>query len=441
MSKEIKGFSKLSKKEKVKWIAETHFADSANAEDVLKNYWHSDEKLQKLHDEFSENTVSNFYMPFGIAPNFLINGKMYAVPMAIEESSVVAASAKSASFWLKRGGFNAEVISMKKVGHVHFIYTGSSKKLYEFFEAKRQIFLKDTEKITRNMRARGGGILDLKINDKRDLEAGYFQLEAHFDTVDSMGANFINSCLEQFSQTLEREIASDDRFSKEEAQIQVIMSILSNYTPECVVRCEVKCKIEDLVDGSGISPVEFAEKFNRAVHVAEHETYRATTHNKGIMNGIDSVVIATGNDFRAVEAAAHTYAARDGHYKSLTHCQILNGEFRFWIEVPLALGTVGGLTNLHPLVKFSLQLLDNPNAEELMKIAATVGLAQNFGALRSLTTTGIQKGHMKMHLLNILNQFDATDEEKDYFVEFFKDKTVSVSLVGEEIKKLRDSKS
>ena len=437
MSEKIKGFSKLSKTGKIQWVANTHFDKSEEAVKLLEQYWNEDGKLQKLHDEFSENTISNFYMPFGIAPNFLINGKMYAIPMAIEESSVVAASAKSASFWLERGGFKSEVISMKKIGHVHFIFKGEEEKLFSFFKKNKSKFFDDTASVTKNMRSRGGGILDIRLKNKTVLEDGYYQLEADFDTRDSMGANFINSCLEIFAQTLEREIAIDSSFTDAEKDIQIIMSILSNYTPECIVRSEVSCTVDELVDGSGISASEFIEKFSRAVHIAEHEPYRATTHNKGIMNGVDAVVIATGNDFRAVEAAAHTYAAKDGRYASLSHVEVKDGIFRFWIELPLALGTVGGLTALHPLVKLAYELLGNPDAEELMMIAATVGLAQNFGALRSLTTTGIQKGHMKMHLFNILNQLEATDEEKRYFVEYFRDKTVSHSNVVEEFYKHR----
>jgi hydroxymethylglutaryl-CoA reductase len=236
-----------------------------------------------------------------------------------------------------------------------------------------------------------------------------------------MGANFINTCLEQFSQTLQREIQASDRFTEEEKQIQIIMCILSNYTPECLVRAEVSCPIEELATDD-VSAEEFVQKFERAVHVARIEPYRATTHNKGIMNGIDAVVIATGNDFRAIEAACHTYAARSGQYRSLTDCEVKDGIFRFWIEVPLALGTVGGLTKLHPVVKLAHEMLGRPSAKKLMGMVAASGLAQNFGALRALVTTGIQKGHMKMHLLNVLNQLGATEEEKQRMVAYFKDK-------------------
>lgn len=441
MTNPIKGFSKLSKEGKIEWIVDQYFQDKEGAVELLKSYWHDDQKVQKLHDEFIENTVSNFFTPYGVAPNFLIDGKLYAIPFAIEESSVVAAAAKSASFWLERGGFKTTIISTTKIGHVHFMYEGDADKLRSFVSEIKDQFYKDTASITANMEARGGGILDISLVDKTDQLDNYFQLEARFETCDSMGANFINSCLEQFAQTFTAAIVDDARFSESEKAVQIVMCILSNYTPECVVRSEVSCPIEQLTDGSGISPEEFAQKFSRAVKIAEVEPYRATTHNKGIMNGIDAVVIATGNDFRAIEAACHTYASRNGKYSSLTHCEVKDGTFRFWIDVPLALGTVGGLTSLHPMVKFSLELLGKPSAYELMSIIASSGLAQNFAALRALTTTGIQKGHMKMHLLNILNQLEATNEEKDIIVDHFKHNTVSHSAAVKKFCEVRGIKS
>ena len=437
MRKAIKGFSKLSKEAKIEWITDQYFNQSEEAAALLRKYWHEDAKTQKLHDEFIENTLSNFYTPFGVAPNFIIDGKLYAIPMAIEESSVVAAASKSAGYWLERGGFKTSIISTIKIGHVHFMYEGDAQKLKDFFKNIKQHFYTDTESLTANMRARGGGIESIVLKDKTSDMDNYWQLEAQFDTCDSMGANFINSCLEQFSQTLQREIKADTRFTAEEQAIEVVMCILSNYTPECVVRSEVSCKISELDGDAGISPEDFARKFQRAVRIAEIEPYRATTHNKGIMNGVDAVVIATGNDFRAVEAACHTYASRNGQYSSLSHCSIEGDTFRFWIDLPLALGTVGGLTSLHPMVKFALEMLENPNADELMSIIASSGLAQNFAALRALTTTGIQKGHMKMHLLNILNQLEATADEKDTIVNFFKDKVVSHSAAVNKFCELR----
>ncbi len=438
----VQGFSKLSKEGKIEWLVNEYLNGDEKAIQTLKQYWNDDADLQKLHDEFSENTISNFYMPFGLAPNFLINGELYAIPMAVEESSVVAAASKAAKFWLDRGGFKTTVLSTTKLGHVHFMYEGDVEKLKAAFESTiKAKLIEETNDITKNMRARNGGILNLELIDKTaDLE-NYFQIKGSFETVDSMGANFINSCLEQFAKTLKNEIDADATFTAEEKEsLQIVMCILSNYTPDCIVRAEVSCPVEQLAEGN-VSAEEFVEKFSRAVRIAEIEPYRATTHNKGIMNGIDAVVIATGNDFRAVEACAHTYAAKDGQYSSLTHCEVKDGIFRFWIDLPTALGTIGGLTSLHPIVKLALGILGKPSAGELMGFVAVAGLAQNFAALRSLVTTGIQKGHMKMHLMNILNQLEATDEEKQYFVNFFKDKTVTHHTVIEEFGKLRGIKA
>ena len=437
MNNTIAGFSKLSKEEKINWIASTYFSKPEEAISILKKYWNSDEKLQKLHDEFIENTISNFYIPLGVAPNFLINGKYNSIPMAIEESSVVAAASKSAKFWSTRGGFKATVINTEKIGQVHFIFKGDGSKLTSFFDKSKTKFYTNTESITKNMQKRGGGILDIELRDKTSLLPNYYQLHATFETKDSMGANFINSCLEQFAKTLKEEAQCYDLFSEEEKDIEVVMSILSNYVPNCVVRAEVSCPINDLAEKHIENPKAFAERFIRAVQIAEVEPFRAVTHNKGIMNGIDAVVLATGNDFRAVEAGIHAYASRNGSYSSLSHAKIENDIFSFWLEVPLALGTVGGLTSLHPLVKLSLEMLENPSAKELMQFVAVAGLAQNFAALRSLTTTGIQDGHMKMHLNNILNQFEATEDERHLIRKHFKHQVVSHSAVVEYIETLR----
>lgn len=439
--KQVQGFSKLGKDQKIDWLVDEYLNGDAEYRRILTQYWNADPPLQKLHDEFSENTVSNFYMPYGIAPNFLIDGKLLALPMAVEESSVVAAASKAAKFWLERGGFKTTIINTEKLGHTHFILKVEPHRLQHFFNFKlKKKLYSATEAITANMRKRGGGILNIQLVDKTAEMPDYFQLKASFDTVDSMGANFINSCLEQFGKTLREEVSNEPDFTAEEkASLQIIMNILSNYTPDCVVRAEVCCKIDELNDDSGISNDDFAWKFRQAVTIAEIEPFRATTHNKGIMNGVDAVVIATGNDFRATEACAHAYAARNGKYASLTHCTTDNGVFKFWIDLPISVGVVGGLTNLHPLVKFSLALLGKPSAQELMSILAVSGLAQNFAALRSLVTTGIQKGHMKMHLLNILNQLGATETEKAYFVNYFKDKTVSHHEVISEFEKLKKS--
>ena len=437
MTQNIKGFSKLSKEQKIEWISNTYFNNPKEAIETVKQYWNSNESLQKLHDEFIENTLTNFYLPYGVAPNFVINGRNYTVPMAIEESSVVAAASKAAKFWEERGGFKATVINTEKIGQVHFLFNGSCEKLQKFFSDTKSKFFLDTEGFTKNMRKRGGGILNIELKDKTSELDNYFQLHATFNTKDSMGANFINTCLEQFAKTLENEAREYKDFNDDEKSVQVIMSILSNYVPNCIVRAEVSCPVDQLSDDTSIDSKEFAEKFVNAIKIAEIEPYRAVTHNKGIMNGIDAVIVATGNDFRAVAAGVHAYASRNGSDSSLSHAKIENDIFTFWIDVPLAIGTIGGLTTLHPLVKFSLEMLGKPSAEELMKIVAVTGLAQNFAAVRSLTTTGIQQGHMKMHIMNILNQHGATKEEKAKVLDYFKDNTISHSLVVDYLEYLR----
>ena len=432
MKKPISGFSKLNKSEKIEWLLKNSFSSDNNIKSILLQYCNSNEKLQKLHDEFAENTISNFYLPFAIAPNFLINNKPYTIPMVTEESSVIAAASKSAKFWLDKGGFKATVLSTTKVGQVHLIYKGDFKILKKYFEKIKPKLISDVSFITANMNKRGGGIKSIELLNLNNKIENYFQIKATFDTQDAMGANFINSCLEQFGKTFK------DNF-EEKNEIEIIMSILSNYVPECIVKAEVSCELEKLSDNSIINPIDFANKFVRAVKIAEVDKYRAVTHNKGIMNGIDSVVIATGNDFRAIESAAHAYASKSGNYKSLTKASVEKNIFKFSIEIPLALGTVGGLTKLHPLANLALELLDNPNSRDLMKITAVAGLAQNFAAIKSLITTGIQHGHMKMHLINILNLHKASEKEKEKAIEYFKTNTVSHLTVDLFINELRSN--
>jgi len=430
------GFSRLDKDQKIDLVA-SKVTDPELFSNTLHSSWHRDPAIQKMIDEFSENTLGNYFFPYGVAPNFLINGKMYMVPLVIEESSVVAAASGAAKFWAERGGFHSEIIGLEKIGQVHFTWNGDYDLLNRFFtEIRRQMFA-NTERITSNMMKRGGGILDIQLVDMTDKIPDYYQVKATFDTRDSMGANFINSCLEEFADTLRDFAVGCTEFAP--FSLQVIMSILSNYTPNCLVRTWVEGEIKEGAHHYDdlYTDREFVTRFETGVRIAQVDSFRATTHNKGIYNGIDAVVLATGNDFRAVEACGHAYASRNGTYSSLSKVEITGNTFRFILEVPMALGTVGGLTHLHPLAKLSLQLLGNPDAAELMMIASSAGLANNYSAVKSLVTKGIQKGHMKMHLLNILNVYMATDEEKKHAVEFFKHEKVSHSAVDDFLKSIR----
>jgi len=432
MSKAIAGFSKLNKQQKLRWLTENFTGDPDAAERDFVGWQHADAQVQKVIDGFTENAVSNYVLPYSIAPNFLINGKLYAIPMVIEESSVVAAASSAAKFWLDRGGFHADIAGTLKLGQVHFRWAGDPERLRALFPEMRARLISDCDDLTANMRKRGGGILDIELLDFTRSEPFYFQLRASFDTCNSMGANFINSVLERFAGSLEQFLTEYPGLPDAERDVEIIMSILSNYTPQCLVRAWVEAPIasfDELARVQGMDAAALAERFAAAVRIAQIDPYRATTHNKGIFNGIDAVVLATGNDFRAIEACGHTYACRDGQYRSLSRCTVENGVFRFELEIPLAPGTVGGLTALHPLAKRSLEILRQPSSRDLMCIIACVGLAQNFAAVRSLITTGIQQGHMKMHLTNILNHLGASEEESAAAQFFFQNQTVSFSAV------------
>ena len=424
----VKGFSKLSRTEKIKFIQD-NFPLITDLEKVSNHYRHQTD--QGVFDDFSENTLSNFYLPYGVAPNFLIDERMYLLPMVIEESSVVAAASRAAAFWAKHGGFKTTVHDTLKIGQLWFRWRGDANILQSQNSTLQTYLRASVKEITQSMEQRGGGIINIQFIQQPELP-DVWQMQVSFKTADSMGANFINTCLEAMKEPLTSYFDEQDL-----PEVEIIMAILSNYTPECLVTCEVSCMLEELSPYSGeLSPQEFAQRFQLAMDIAYHNTDRAVTHNKGIFNGVDAVVLATGNDFRAVEAAGHSYASRNGQYRSLSKCEITEGgEFKLSLTLPLALGTVGGLTRLHPLAALSMEILQNPSAEELMSIAASAGLANNFSAVASLVTTGIQKGHMKLHLSNILTSFDATPDEREKTEAYFADKTVSIQKVREFLKR------
>ena len=431
-SKKVSGFSKLSKRGKLIWIVNNFFKDPEHVMKELVSYWHSNEDEQKIIDGMSENTISNFILPYSVAPNFVINQREYAIPLVTEESSVVAAASNAAKFWSERGGFHATVTETIKEGSIYFLWKGDFAPLIAKQAELLRLIRDGCKDLTERMDQRGGGILGIELIDMSDREPDYFKLNILFNTCDSMGANFINSVLEKAAPILESWIPTPETF-------ELIMCILSNYTPRCLVAASVSCPIKDLGVVNGLEAEDFAFRFYKAVRIAQVDPSRATTHNKGIFNGIDGVVIATGNDFRAIEACGHAYAARNGSYSSLSMCKIEDGIFTFRLEIPLAVGTIGGLTKLHPIARRSLELLGNPSAKELMMIIAATGLAQNFAAVKSLVTTGIQKGHMRMHLQNIAWQLHATESESAQITNYFRDKMISYSAVADYLNSLRNN--
>jgi hydroxymethylglutaryl-CoA reductase len=437
----IQGFSRYNKEKRIDALIQKYgFQDDLVS--WLATFENSDAAIQKIIDDLSENPISNFQLPFSVVPNFVVNSKNLFFPLVSEESSVVAALANAAGFWARRDGFHAEVLGTEKRGQVHFVWKGNPEKLELLFPEIREKLIAESKFLTAKMEERGGGINSIELKNKTEVLTGYFQLDAGFETCDAMGANFINSCLEQFGKSLQEYFRNSEKVADNERDCELIMSILSNYTPESRVRAWVECTVEELLDGK---PSEecwlFAEKFEQAIRISQADISRAVTHNKGIFNGIDALAIATGNDFRAIEACGHAFASRNGQYSGLTDVQIQDGNFRFSIEIALAAGVIGGVTVVHPLARLAMKILDNPTSKELMLYLAVAGLASNFGAVKALVSVGIQRGHMKMHLSNILNQLDVPEKKRGEIQQYFQDKIISFSAVEEFLKSfgLRDT--
>ncbi len=320
------GFSKLNKREKIDILRKYVPLDEEQIS-LLSTFRGNDRVTNDLIQKLSENCISNYMLPFGIAPNFLVNGKIYFVPMVTEESSVVAATAYAAKFWSDKGGFKARIIGTKKTGQIYFSWAGGIKKLQSDFPILKERLRAATRLLTANMEKRGAGISDITLSNNTLKENDYYTLNVDFETADSMGANLINSCLE----SMKPELLSflKDKYPEVSSEAEIIMAILSNYTPDCMVECQVECDISQFSQISGgLSPDQFARKFEKAVIIARENVQRAVTHNKGIFNGIDAVLISTGNDFRAVEACGHAYASKDGRYTSLTDIEILENRFK-----------------------------------------------------------------------------------------------------------------
>ncbi len=428
----LSGFSKFNRRQRLDYIVKNSDLKDTKALEINDYSAHD----QELYNEMIENYIGNFPLPLGVVTNMLINGEWMIVPFVTEESSVIAAAAKAAKFWAGRGGFKATILGTTKKGQIHFTWNGQPLHITQQFTRIREKLYAATRDLTHKMGERGGGIRDIQLVDKTYDLPGYYQIDVSFGTADAMGANFINSCLEKMACALQQ----TDELNIGETKVDIIMSILSNYTPESLVSCRVECPITKL-DGwnNKLSFNEFATKFKLSVDIANVDRSRAVTHNKGIFNGIDAVLQATGNDCRATAAAAHAYASRDGSYKSLNAITLTKETFAYELQLPLSIGTVGGITQIHPVVKIALDILKNPDAQKLMMIAVAAGMASNFAAIASLITSGIQAGHMKMHLSNILNQLKVNSFEKERAIEYFSVRAVSYDAVEDYILNLRET--
>jgi hydroxymethylglutaryl-CoA reductase len=353
-----------------------------------------------------ENAIGFLPIPLGIATNFIVNGRKYLIPMAIEEPSVIAAASKAAKIASIKGGFLAEADNSIMIGQVQLISKDERNGKDKFFYKEerdriKKIILNNKKKLLEiaNSKSRSVHAIDLQIReiyDESTNKMGYMIIiELIIDTKDAMGANVINTMCELIAPELEKITKCD-----------VILKILSNYSINRMARCKAIFPKELIGGSKGVERILYAYAF------AYSDIYRAVTHNKGLMNGIDAVALATGQDIRAIEAAAHAYASKDGQYRSLTKWyESEEGDLIGEIEIPLSIGIVGGITSVHPYVKTSLKILNIKKAKELALIMAAVGLAQNFAAIRALAEEGIQKGHMRLHARNIAITAGATDEQ------------------------------
>lgn len=373
-------------------------------------------------DRMVENAVGSFSLPLGIATNFVINGKEYLVPMAIEEPSVIAAASHAAKLAKSSGGFKASAESSIMRGQIQVTNLLDIKKAIQVISKNKESLLRTVNSISKNVMA-----LDLKTRIVENEIDGTKMLaaELYVDCKDSMGANTINSMCELLGPEIEQKTSG-----------KVILKIISNYATERIATSEATFKKEEL------GGTDIVDRILSAFAFAFSDTYRAVTHNKGIMNGIDAVSIATGQDFRAIEAAAHAYASRDGKYRSLTtFSKSSNGDLVGRIEIPLSVGIVGGISTVHPVARMGLKILGVKSASELACVIASAGLAQNLAAIRALSTEGIQKGHMKLHAKNIAVAAGATGKLVDIVSEtMYKQSKISLDSARRILQDLRHSR-
>jgi hydroxymethylglutaryl-CoA reductase len=377
-----------------------------------------------LAEHFIENVIGYFQMPMGVATNFVIDGRALAIPMAVEETSIIAAASKTAKWVRENGEITTEVVGRNIIGQIQIGKVNDFTKLEAYIHTNklRLIDLANRD-VARGLKARGGGVSDIEIRsvDRGDGSA-MAVIHVLADPVDAMGANIMNQVCEYLKIPLQEETGET-----------VTMCILSNLVDTKLTRAKVVMRGLDM---------ELMERISEASLFAQRDPYRAATNNKGVLNGIDPILIATGNDWRAVEAGVHSYAAREGRYSSITQWKVKNNELVGLLEAPIIVGVVGGVTRLHPTAQMSLRMLGVTSADVLSRICASVGLVQNLGALRALTTVGIIEGHMKLHIRNLTLGAGATERERPYVQKRLEEilaltKRITLSNAIEVLKELR----
>ena len=345
-------------------------------------------KQLSLAEKFIENVIGYFQLPLGVASYFRIDNKDYCIPMAVEETSIIAALSKTAKWIRQQGSISTYSEGNTSIGQLQIHEVNNFENLVQTINQKKTYLIETANSdITSSLKTRGGGLQDIRVRQLGNMAVIHF----HIDCCDAMGANIINQTLEFFKPIIEKLTGE-----------KIGICILSNLN-DSKLSC-ANIEINNVEAGLG-------ERLENASRFAECDPYRAATHNKGVMNGIDPILIATGNDWRAVEAGVHAYACQSGQYRAITTWRYQNNVLRGKFKAPISVGTVGGVTNLHPTAKLCLSMLDVNSADELARVIAAVGLVQNLGALRALTTEGIIKGHMKLHIDNLVLATDANEEE------------------------------
>ena len=387
-----------------------------------------DEKVSlAVADQLSENVVGTFSLPYSIIPELVVNGQDYTVPYVTEEPSVVAAASYASKIIKRAGGFTAQVHERQMIGQVALYQVADPELSQEKIANKKAELLELANQAYPSIVKRGGGARDLHVEQIKG-ETDFLVVYLHVDTQEAMGANMLNTMLEALKPVLE-----------ELSQGQSLMGILSNYATDSLVTASCRIAFRYLSPQRDQGR-EIAEKISLASQFAQADPYRAATHNKGIFNGIDAILIATGNDWRAIEAGAHAFASRDGSYQGLSRWKLdmereeLVGE----MTLPMPVATKGGSIGLNPRVALSHELLGNPSAKELAQIIVSIGLAQNFAALKALVSTGIQQGHMKLQAKSLALLAGASESEVAPLVEhLIAEKTFNLETAQRYLENLR----
>ncbi|MCB0349863.1 MAG: hydroxymethylglutaryl-CoA reductase, degradative [Bdellovibrionales bacterium] len=418
------GFSKLDRKDRLRRLQQM---GALSREDV--EYLMAGEALDPvLAENLIENVIGYFQLPMGVATNFVIDGRTFPIPMAVEETSIVAAASKTAKWIRENGEITTEIVGRNIIGQIQIAKVKDYSALEKYIhETKESLILSANTNVAHGLKSRGGGVNDISLRCIDRGDGGSMAvIHVYADAVDAMGANIMNQVCEYLKAPIELNTSES-----------VTMCILSNLVDSKLTRAKIVVR--------GLE-AELMEKIEEASLFAQKDPYRAATNNKGVLNGIDPILIATGNDWRAVEAGIHSYAARNGRYESITQWKVKGDTLVGLFEAPLIVGVVGGVTKLHPMAKMSLKMMGVTSADDLSRICAAVGLTQNLGALRALTTVGIIEGHMKLHIRNLTLSAGATERERPYVQKRLEEileltKRITASHALEVLRELRTRKS